>query len=140
MLNTKFRFPVMGFEMKALRSSHILSICDHPALAESRELVLRHTGYSVQSTRSDAVLTEWSDTSVELVLLCHTIEENRLRELIRRLRRAFPEAGIIYVGQIADRRNPLVDGQCSFEDGPEGLLKSVEAVLDQAEIAPPSSA
>ena len=126
--------------MKTLRASHILSICDHLTLAESRELILYHAGYNVKSARSDADLAEWSDTSIELVLLCHTIGQDRLRELVRRLRQAFPEAGIIYIGQIADCRDLHVDGHCSFEDGPEGMLKSVEAVLGQAKIVPMSSA
>ena len=140
MINTKFRFPVTGYEMKALRASHILSICDDHILSESRELLLRHAGYSVQSTRSDADPTEWSDTSIDLVLLCHTVEENRLRQLIGRLRRFFPEAGIVCIGQFADGRDRLADGGCIVEDGPDGLLRSVEAALDQAKLAPPSSA
>jgi hypothetical protein len=130
----------MGFEMKALSASHILSICDDPILVESRELVLRYAGYSVQSTRSDADPTKWSDKSIDLVLLCHTVDENHSHELIRRLRRFFPEAGIIQVDILADRRGMPVDGQCTVEDGPNGLLQSVEAVLDQARLAPPSSA
>ena len=126
--------------MKALRASHILSICDHADLAESRELVLRHPGYSVHSTQSDADLTEWSHAPIELVLLCHTIEQNRQRELIRRLRRTFPEARIISIAQFAERQDPLVDVQCSVEDGPEGMLKCVEDVLGQVQIAPQLSA
>lgn len=124
--------------MKAPCASHILSICNDPALAESRELVLRHAGYCVHSTKSDADLTEWSCTPIELVLLCHSIGETSLQELIPRLRRLFPETGIIYVGLSSDPRNLPVDGQCSVEEGPSGLLKCIEALLSQGSVAPVS--
>lgn len=63
----------------------ILSIGEDALLLQSRQMLLRSSGYEVVTIHSHALLEEYLVESIQVVLLCHTIPQEQVRNLVHRL-------------------------------------------------------
>jgi CheY-like chemotaxis protein len=112
--------------------SVVLAVGTDPSLLETRSLVLRSAGYTVESASSVKEAVErFQSGNFDLVLLCHSVprkDRGRLTSLIRS----------------SGSRTPIVSiagnlGECdafataTLEDGPSNFLARIREVLVKAE-------
>ena len=107
----------------------ILSLCDDSSLGLSREMLLRNAGYEVASLPSDTGLSVAVARRFDIAVLCHSLGEKTVTQLIGVLRRLNPNIRVIKISQYASPRGGAEDAECSTEDGPEGFLRTVASVL-----------
>lgn len=104
----------------------ILSICDDEGIRFSRDLVLRHEGYCVESVSSGENLDANRIRSFHIAILCHSLLPGRAAELAAELRRANPGIGILRVRAIRSRTDSQYDAECEVLPGPGQLLDGIK--------------
>lgn len=108
---------------KAIR---ILSICDDEGIRYSRDLVLRHEGYEVESVPSNEKLDPTRIRSFHIAILCHSLSPSRAAEVATGLRRFNPEIGVLRVHAIRGRAEYDYDVDCEVLPGPGQLLGGIK--------------
>lgn len=106
----------------------LLSICDDDGIRFSRDLVLRHEGYEVESMPSNEILDPDHSRSFHIAVLCHSLSPHRAAEIACTLRRYNPEIGILRVHAIRSATDHVYDVDCEVLPGPGQLLEAVRTL------------
>lgn len=109
----------------------ILSVGDDPHLLRTRHLVLESAGYEVQSVPGDAAAEADVLSTIDLAILCHSVEEHQAARVISSLRKVNPSLPIIRLTTAAVRQQSSRDEvavSCA-PDGPRRLLTQVHSML-----------
>lgn len=112
----------------------ILSICDDDGIRFSRDLVLKHEGYEVESVPSSEKLEAAWLRCFHIAVLCHSLSPHRAAEIALILRRCNPDIGILRVHAIRSAMDHFYDVDCEVLPGPGQLLSAIHtlAVRDHA--------
>jgi hypothetical protein len=113
----------------------LLSICDDDGIRFSRDLVLRHEGYEVESVASNEKLDSARIQSFHIAVLCHSLSANRAAEIAFALRRSNPEIGVLRVHAIRGAVDHSYDVDCEVLPGPGQLLDAVKTLAMRYEIS-----
>ena len=115
-------------ERASVRQPQILLIGDDPLLQFSRRKVLESAGYRVRAVTSNLIVEELLLRGIRLVLLCHSIAEDRMTEIVRAFARLAP---LIPVLLISSSNYLCIDGErpLSVSTRPAALLGAVAATL-----------
>lgn len=106
----------------------ILLIGDDPSLQFSRRKILESAGYSVRSAKSNLVVEELLLRGIELILLCHSIAEERMAEIVRAFTRLAPQIPVLLISSSNYRR--MDEGTpASVPTHPAAFLDAVAATL-----------
>lgn len=89
--------------------AQILLVGDDETLQYSRRKILEGAGYTVRSVRSDVVVEELFLRGIELVLLCHTVTEDRVSRIRASLMRLAPQIPVLLISSLASLANPRGD-------------------------------
>lgn len=103
----------------------LLSICDDDGIRFSRDLVLRHEGYEVESVPSNEKLDAARIRSFQIAVLCHSLSPHRAAEIAFMLRRCNPGIGILRVHAIRSVVDHVYDVDCEVLPGPGQLLDAI---------------
>lgn len=112
----------------------LLSICDDEGIRFSRDLVLRHEGYEVDSVPSSEKLDSARIRSFHIAVLCHSLSPNRAAEIAFTLRRCNPDIGILRVHAIRSATDHFYDVDCEVLPGPGQLLDAVRTLALRFEV------
>lgn len=114
--------------MKGRRPVRILSICDHEAVRESRELVLRHAGYQVESAKSTARFTPAWVRTFDMAILCHSVSEFRAWRIGAALRNASESIHLIRIHATPTSKDSFYDLDFGLLPSPGALLEGVKVL------------
>ena len=110
------------------RPSRILSVGDDRLLLYSRRLILETAGYAVESVRGDVVIEEALLRRFDLVLLCHTIDEEVVGHIVEASARIAPQTSLLQISPLdnpfRNRANPAL-----VSADPAALLTAVAGQL-----------
>lgn len=111
--------------------ARILTLSNNHELSSLRARVLELCGYEVATPFGQAAaFMALMNGHFDLLILCHTMQESFVNEVIQMLREANPKAGIIGVTETKwDMPRFNVDVTAAGSDGPDVLLKAVEDCL-----------
>jgi hypothetical protein len=107
----------------------ILSVCDDPGLSRSREWLLRGAGFQVKSRQSDWQPDKATARNATIVVICHSIEEDRAAWLVQQLRQLNPALRVLEILSYGDWHRKGTDAECRIEEGPVGFLGAVAALV-----------
>jgi DNA-binding NarL/FixJ family response regulator len=111
----------------------ILLIGEDEMLLYTRAAVLRKTGAEVVSCDSRTALEAQSDCRCELVVLCHSVSENRSESLAKAIKGSCPDTRILQLTAEQKARgvpaSAAVDARCSWE--PDQLTRAAVELLQQ---------
>lgn len=110
---------------KAIR---ILSICDDEGIRFSRDLVLKHEGYAVESVPSGERLDPAWIRSFHIGVLCHSLSPTRAAEIAIALRRSNPAIRILRVHAIRGSVDHFYDVDCEVLPSPGQLLSAIQTL------------
>ena len=106
----------------------VLSVCDDDGIRFSRDLVLRHEGYEVQSVPSGETLDPDRIRSFHIAVLCHSLSPHRAAEIACTLRACNPAIGVLRVHAIRSAFDHVYDVDCEVLPGPGQLLEAVKTL------------
>jgi DNA-binding response OmpR family regulator len=111
--------------------ARILTLSNNHELSSLRARVLEQCGYEVATPFGQAAaFMALINGRFDLMILCHTMQESFVKEVIQMLREANPKAGIIAMTETRwDLPKFNVDMTAAGSDGPDVLLKAVEDCL-----------
>lgn len=113
---------------KAVR---VLSICDDDGIRFSRDLVLKHEGYEVESVPSNVKLDPSWVCSFHIAVLCHSLSPARACEIAMALRLSNPAIRILRVHAIRSAADHFYDVDCEVLPGPGQLLSAMHTLADR---------
>ena len=111
----------------------VLSICDDEGIRFSRDLVLRHEGYEVESVLSSEQLDADRIRSFQIAILCHSLSPSHAAEIAIGLRRFNPGIGILRVHAIRSSMDHVYDVDCEVLPGPGQLLDGIKTLAARFE-------
>jgi DNA-binding NarL/FixJ family response regulator len=113
----------------------ILNVSYNQSLLDSRELILRSVGYTVESSSSigDALL-RFRARDFHCVLIGHSVSEQDRRHFISQIRQHNPSVPVVFVS-IECEPNDDPSADITTVNDPERLLQSVSAALLEMGIA-----
>ncbi len=111
----------------------VLSICDDEGIRISRELVLKHEGYDVESTSSNEPLDPTRIRSFHIAILCHSLSPRQAGEITENLRKHNPEIGVLRVYAIRSLTDHYYDADCEVLSGPGQLLEGMRTLCSRLE-------
>jgi DNA-binding response OmpR family regulator len=114
--------------MSRCKGIRLLSICDDDGIRFSRDLVLRHEGYEVESIASGEVLDPARIRSFHIAVLCHSLSPSRAAEIASILRRSNPAISVLRVHAIRSAVDHSYDVDCEVLPGPGQLLDAVKTL------------
>jgi hypothetical protein len=106
----------------------VLSICDDDGIRFSRDLVLKHEGYDVESVASNENLDAAQVRCFHVAILCHSLSPHRAAEIARILRSCNPDIGILRVHAIRSPLDHFYDVDCEVLPGPGQLLSAIHTL------------
>lgn len=109
----------------------ILSICDDEGIRFSRELVLRHEGYEVESVPSSEGLDGSRIRSFHIAVLCHSLSPSHAAEIAAELRRWNPGIGILRVQAIRSRTGHVYEADGEVLPGPRQLVSGIRMLASR---------
>ncbi|KAA6455844.1 hypothetical protein DYQ86_26760 [Acidobacteria bacterium AB60] len=110
----------------------VLQISDDQNLAITRLLLLQNQGYSAEHVFSRQVAEFAHFGEFEIFLICQSIESDRAREYIGRIRREVPAARVLRVRtEIQDHHEQQADLSLAPPAGPFELLRGLEWLSGQ---------
>lgn len=108
----------------------ILNVGYDPTLLETRTLVLRAAGYTVESASSvDDAMQRIRAAHFDLVVLCHSMPEQERQRLIWLIRENSSATPVIFVSARAASADRFAD--LTVDNSPTGLVSAVEQLLSQ---------
>lgn len=112
-------------------SPRLLNVGFDPPLLNTRTLLLRAAGYSVDSADSlENAVSRLRTGSFALVILCHSIPEHDRQHLIAHLRAQPSSARVLFIASnTASAPEPLAD--LTIGNHPITLLSTLEKELSQ---------
>ncbi|MCU1308806.1 MAG: hypothetical protein JWN45_3501 [Acidobacteriaceae bacterium] len=112
-------------------SARILTLSNNHELSSLRARVLEQSGYEVATPFGQAAaFMALMNARFDLMILCHTMQDSFVKEVMQMFREANPKAGIIGVTESdLDMPRFIVDLTIAGSDGPDALLKAVEDCL-----------
>lgn len=110
------------------KGTRILSICDDDGIRFSRDLVLKHEGYEVESVTSNEKLDLTRIRCFHIAVLCHSLAPDRAAEIAIYLRRCNPDIGILRVHAIRSALDHYYDVDCEVLPGPGQLLSAIHTL------------
>jgi hypothetical protein len=115
-------------EKAAACHPQILLIGDDPTLQYSRGKILESAGYAVRCVNSNVVVEELFLRGIELVVLCHTIGDERMRRILAAFTRLVPQVPLLLVAPLG---SVVAAGEkpAAVPAHPAALLGAVAAVL-----------
>jgi hypothetical protein len=114
--------------MSPRKGVRILSICDDERIRFSRELVLMHEGYEVESVTSNTPLDVGRVRSFHIAILCHSLAAYRASQIAHMLRRYNPSIGVIRVHSLRVQMDSFYDVDCEVLPGPDAMLEGIRAL------------
>jgi CheY-like chemotaxis protein len=116
---------------QGMPKSRILTLSHDHELSSLRARILEDAGYSVTAPcgQAEALLALVKD-EFDLVLLCHSMVERFVNEVLRMYREANPNGRVLGVLESrSDLPKFKVDQTVAGADGPDALLRAVESCL-----------
>lgn len=112
-----------------LKENRILSIGDDPALLITRQMVLESEGFLVHSisSREAGIYEQKEIQEVDLVLICHSVEEACAAAIAELLKENHPGLPIVLLSSGYDRLVHFDEQIASPE--PQNLLTSIKQML-----------
>lgn len=108
----------------------VLNVGHDAALLETRSLVLRSAGYSVESASSvDEAIQRFRAADFDLVVLCHSVPEQERHRLIRLIRDHGSSTPVIFVSARSASADNFAD--LTIVNRPGGLLRAAHELLSQ---------
>ena len=114
--------------MSPRKGVRILSICDDERIRFSRELVLMHEGYEVESVSSKTPLDVCRVRSFHIAVLCHSLAPYRASQIGHMLRRYNPAIGVVRVHSLRAQMDGFYDVDCEVLPGPDAMLEGIRAL------------
>ena len=110
----------------------ILSVGHHPALLETRNLILRAAGYKVEEAASiKQAIRQFQAGNFDLVLLCHSIPTTERERLAGLIRASGASTSVASIATIAGGPEDVFVDE-TFESDPRKLLPGIKEVLLKA--------
>ena len=113
----------------------VFSIGEDAHLLGTRQLILESVGYRVHSVFSHSFSAEDFAAPVDIAIICHTVEERRVLEIVLSLRNAHPLLPILHLGA-STRMVDVVDSKYDYAveviHGPRLLLQTLACTLRPA--------
>jgi len=107
-----------------------LNVGKDQVLLKTRSLLLRSAGYDVESAFSiEDAIHRLRTTSIDLVLLCHSIPAEERQGMIRLIRDNAPSTPIVFVSAYVASADESAD--LSIDRGPDGLLSALHELLSK---------
>jgi len=108
----------------------ILTISLDLELQDARSLVLERANYSVaRATTTEDALKQFSSTSFDLVLICHSIPEASRVEIAASMKAQRPHIPVLLLYNSFDRSVALIDAALMNLGTPESLLSIVDLLF-----------
>lgn len=117
--------------MNSGKAIRVLSICDDDGIRFSRDLVLKHEGYEVESVPSNVELDPSWVCSFHIAVLCHSLSPARASEIAAALRLSNSSIRILRVHAIRSVADHLYDVDCEVLPGPGQLLSAMHTLVAQ---------
>jgi len=99
-------------------------------LLATRAALLRKTGSSVTYSSAYAADTLFKDHSFDIVVLCHTLNEVEVAELMAKVHRLWSRAKILRVVVGLDSEYRMKDGEATSSTDPGRLLLKTKQLLE----------
>lgn len=117
---------------RARNAVRILLVGNDGILLETRQRILESAGYFASTISVPDFREQGHVPATDLALLCHTIPETMLREIVARLRQSEPSPKILLVERA--ERSLAAFGLClsTSPTHPVALLARVRALLDRS--------
>ena len=114
-----------------MAGARILTLSNNQELSCLRARVLEQCGYEVVAPFGQAAaFMALMNSRFDLMILCHTMQENFVNEVLQMFREVNPKACIIGITESNwDMPRFKVDVSAAGSDGPDTLLKTVEDCL-----------
>ena len=113
----------------------VITISRNEPLQKTRTALLNHAGYSVIALTTDEDVMKYlsleGDTSINLILLCHSVPEASRVSLCKALKKSIPNAPILMLYNDYDPSAAEVDGRIENLISPESLLDTVQLLISK---------
>lgn len=117
--------------MSPAKAIRVLSVCDDDGIRFSRDLVLKHEGYEVESVPSNVKLDPSWACSFHIAVLCHSLSPARASQIATALRLSNPSIRILRVHAIRSVTDHFYDVDCEVLPGPGQLLSAMHTLVAQ---------
>ena len=112
----------------------ILTISRDEPLQQTRTLILQHAGYQVSAAGNDkeAIRFVETESTIHLVLLCHSVPEKSRKFLVARIKGLRPKLPILMLYNGYDSTEAKVDGSLHSLESPDAMLNMVGFLTSEA--------
>jgi hypothetical protein len=111
--------------MEPGKKIRVLSICDDQGILQSRELLLKHEGYDVESVSSRQSIEPDRIRTFHVAILCHSLNPNRARRIAEKLRKGNGAIRVLRVQTFHTGLDCVYDRSCDVFPNPSSLLNAL---------------